>query len=166
MLIIKIICVGKLKERFYTDAANEYLKRLSGYCKPEIIEIPEYRLTPDDPAGAQIENALEKEREAIRRAGISGKPQPGTLTIALCPEGKAMDSSVFSEYISQSAAKGASRLRFIIGGSYGLHDDVKNGADMKLSLSKMTFPHHLARVILLEQLYRAFKITEGGKYHK
>ena len=100
------------------------------------------------------------------RAEIAGKPQPGTLTIALCSEGREMDSRGFSGFLSECALKGSSRLCFLIGGSYGLHDDLKNKADMRLSLSKMTFPHHLARIVLLEQLYRAFNINEGGKYHK
>ena len=160
MLSIRIICVGKLKERFYTDAAHEYLKRLAGYCIPEIVEIPEYRLR-DGPSAAQIAIALKNESSAI-----GGKFQAGAMTVALCVEGRETDSSGLSELLTECAGRGSPKLCFIIGGSYGLHDDIKNRADMKLSLSKMTFPHNLARVILLEQLYRAFKIAEGGKYHK
>ena len=161
MLNIRIICVGKLKERFYTDAANEFIKRLAGYCKPEITEVSEYRLQPDRPNTTQIEQALEKER-----AAITLKLPPGALTIALCVEGREMDSPGLSEFLSECAVGGTSHLCFIIGGSFGLHEDIKNNAGVKLSMSKMTFPHNLARVILLEQLYRAFKIIEGGKYHK
>jgi 23S rRNA (pseudouridine1915-N3)-methyltransferase len=160
MLGIKIICVGKLKEQFYTDAANEYVKRLGGYCKPEIVELPEQRL-PDKPSDTQITLALEKESAAIERVVPTN-----SKTIALCVEGGEFDSPGLSRLILDSAEQGISRLCFIVGGSYGLSDEVKKKADVKLSMSKMTFPHHLARIILLEQLYRAFKITEGGKYHK
>ena len=161
MLNIKIICVGKLKERFYTDAANEYIKRLGGYCKPEIVEIPEHRLPSGKPTIAQIETALEKEAVVIAE-----KLPPGAYTVALCIEGGEMDSAGLSELLSERATNGVSRLCFIIGGSHGLHESIKEKADIKLSMSKMTFPHNLARVMLLEQLYRAFKIIEGGKYHK
>ena len=150
MLNIRVICVGKLKEKFYIDAANEYIKRLSGYCKLEVIELPEDR-----------QQLLEKERDAI----ISKIPN-GAVTTALCIEGKEMDSQALSDMISDFAVKGMSKLCFIIGGSVGLHEKLKQEAKVKLSMSKMTFPHNLARVMLLEQLYRAFKIAEGGKYHK
>jgi 23S rRNA (pseudouridine1915-N3)-methyltransferase len=153
MLNITVICVGKLKERFYTDAANEYIKRLSGYCKLEVVEIAEH--------SAQIESALDKERAAIEK-----KVPNGAYITALCVEGNEFDSPGLAELLTDCAGRGASRLCIIIGGSNGLHGDIKKGADIKLSLSKMTFPHNLARVILLEQLYRAFKIIEGGKYHK
>jgi len=150
MLSIKVICVGKLKEKFYIDAANEYSKRLSGYCKLEVIELPEDK-----------QQMLEKECELI----ISKIPN-GAVTIALCIEGKEIDSKGLSDMINDYAVKGISKLYFIIGGSVGLHEKIKKEAEFKLSMSKMTFPHNLARVMLLEQLYRAFKITEGGKYHK
>ena len=161
MLNIKIICVGKLKERFYTDAANEYVKRLGGYCKPEIVELPEHRLPTENPVSAQIGAALEKES-----AAIEAKIPAGAFTVALCVEGADIDSAGLAELLSKCAGTGTSRLCFIVGGSHGLHDSIKNKADIKLSMSKMTFPHTLARVMLLEQLYRAFKIIEGGKYHK
>ena len=160
MLNLKIICVGKLKERFYTDAADEYIKRLSAYCKLEILELSEYRL-PDAPSAMQIAMALEKECSTIL-----AKIPPGTLTVAMCVEGRELDSHGLSELLSESALRGTSRLCFIIGGSNGLHDEIKNRADIRLTMSKMTFPHNLARVMLLEQLYRAFSIAEGGKYHK
>ena len=153
MLSIRIICVGKLKEKYYTDAVNEYLKRLSGYCKPEIVEIAEH--------ASQANNALDKER-----ADIEARIPAGAMVVALCVEGIAQDSKEFSQMLSEFAVKGISRLCFIIGGSRGLHDEIKAKAGIKLSLSKMTFPHHLARVILLEQLYRALNIESGGKYHK
>jgi len=143
MLGIKIICVGRLKEQFYTDAANEYLKRLRGYCKLEIIELPE------------------KEH-----AAIEDRIPAGAVTIAMCIEGREIDSQGFAEFLMECAGRGSSRLCFIIGGSDGLRDDIKKGADIQLSMSKMTFPHNLARVMVLEQLYRAFTIIDGGKYHK
>ena len=150
MLNIRVICVGKLKEKFYIDAANEYIKRLSGYCKLEVVELPEDK-----------QQMLEKERDAI----ISKIPN-GATTVALCIEGREMDSQGLSDMISDCALRGMSKLCFIIGGSIGLHEKLKQEAEIKLSMSKMTFPHNLARVMLLEQLYRAFKINEGGKYHK
>lgn len=158
MLKIDLICVGKLKERFYIDAAEEYCKRLSRYCNIETIEIPEYRL-PDDPLDSHIMLGLEKESESIKK-----KLAPGAYTVALCVSGSEMSSPGLSSFISDSTVKGTSRISFIVGGSYGLHESVINSADLSLSLSKMTFPHHLARVILLEQLYRAFNFS--GKYSK
>jgi 23S rRNA (pseudouridine1915-N3)-methyltransferase len=160
MLNIRILCVGKLNERFYTDAANEFVKRLSGYCKLEIIEIREHRL-PADPSDAQILFALDKEHTAIQ----SHLPSSAFI-IALCVEGREIDSNELSEMLLDCANRGASRLCFLIGGSFGLHDKTKAVANVKMSLSKMTFPHALARIMLLEQLYRAFSIAHGGKYHK
>ena len=142
MLNIKIICVGRLKEKFYTDAANEYLKRLAGYCKLEVVELPEHR--PE----------------------IEAKLPAGALIVALCVEGREFGSFELSKLLTDCAGSGSPRLCFIIGGSDGLDEGIKNRADIKLSMSKMTFPHNLARVMLLEQLYRSFKIAEGGKYHK
>jgi 23S rRNA (pseudouridine1915-N3)-methyltransferase len=160
MIGITIICVGRMKERYYSDAANEYIKRLSGYCNTEIIELREHRL-PDAPSDVQIALALKKESAAI------ADKRPGAVpAFALCVEGREMDSRELAGMLDRYAGRGASRLCFIIGGSYGLHENVKNTVDIKLSLSKMTFPHNLARIILLEQLYRSFKIAEGGKYHK
>lgn len=160
MLGIKILCVGKLKEKFYIEAANEYEKRLFPYCKLSVEEIAEARID-EHPSPSEIESALLKEaRILIPRIPKSAR------TIALCIEGKAMDSMGFAEFILETANYGNSHLCFIIGGSNGLHGSVKDMADMRLSMSAMTFPHHLARVMLLEQLYRAFKINEGSKYHK
>ena len=160
MLNIKIICVGRLKERFYAEAEAEYVKRLSGYCKLKIAEVPECRL-PGAPSSAQIAAALEKEGAAVME-----QIPPDAKTVALCIEGRGLDSAGLSELLAGGAAHGVSRLCFIVGGSHGLHGDVKNAADVRLSMSEMTFPHNLARVMLLEQLYRAFKIAEGRKYHK
>ena len=174
MLNIKILCVGKLKEQFYADAASEYIKRLSGYCKLEVLELVECRLPTGssflDPESvdkaASGQNALIKQALAKESITIINKIPTSAVIIPLCVEGREMDSYGLSEFLSNCALRCASRLCFIIGGSFGIHEDVKNRADLKLSMSKMTFPHNLARVMLLEQLYRAFKISDGGKYHK
>ncbi|MCL2045835.1 MAG: 23S rRNA (pseudouridine(1915)-N(3))-methyltransferase RlmH [Oscillospiraceae bacterium] len=160
MLNIKLICVGKLKELFYEDACGEYIKRLTRYCKLELVEISEYRL-PNNPSDAQILNALGRESSEI----LNLLPD-GAFAISLCVEGREMDSLQLSSFLSDCANNALSRLCFIIGGSNGLHNDVKKASSLSLSMSKMTFPHTLARVMLLEQLYRAFSILEGGKYHK
>lgn len=157
---ITLLCVGKLKEKFYAEAAAEYVKRLSRYCKPEIIELPEERL-PEDPSPAQIDAALLKEAEAIR-----AKLPPSSTLTALCVEGRKRSSEELARLMAGWANQGESRLTFLIGGSHGLHASIKAQAAEKLSMSPMTFPHHLARVMLLEQIYRAFKIQEGADYHK
>ncbi len=160
MLNVTVICVGKLKERFYIDAAAEYQKRLGGFCRLEVAELPEQRL-PQSPAPAQVTAALEREGEAI----LARLPRSGKV-VALCVEGRTMSSEALSAALDGWMAAGTSRLAFVIGGSYGLSPRVKDRADLRLSMSPMTFPHHLARVMLLEQLYRAFKIREGSDYHK
>jgi 23S rRNA (pseudouridine1915-N3)-methyltransferase len=160
MLSIKIICVGKMKEAFFADAVSEYQKRLTGYCRLDIEEIPETRV-PVNPSEAEIDAALAKEAD-----GIELRIPQGALLAALCIEGKQLDSLQLSKFISLCAVQGKSRLCFVIGGSLGLHRRIKASAQVLLSMSKMTFPHHLARVMLLEQLYRGFKIAEGSKYHK
>jgi len=160
MLGVKIICVGKLKEKYFSDAASEYIKRLGAYCKLEIEELPECRL-PLNPTEADVESALLQEAERIELR----LPDKAAI-IVLCVEGTMLDSVQLSQLLQKFAAYGKSRLCFIIGGSMGLHQRIKDRADFKLSLSKMTFPHHLSRIILLEQLYRGFKIAEGSRYHK
>ena len=160
MLSIKIVCVGKLKEKFYTDASAEYKKRLSAYCKLEIDELPEEKRSGIISEG-MISTALLKEAELIK-AHIPA----GSKIISMCIEGKKLSSEGLSEVINSFAVSGASKLCFIIGGSDGLHKSIKDMSDMRLSMSDMTFPHHLARIMLLEQIYRGFKIIEGGKYHK
>ena len=157
---VSIICVGKMKEKFYIDAAAEYAKRLSRFCKLEIVELPEDRL-PDDPSQAQIDAALAKEAEAIR-----AKLPPSAYIIAMCVEGKTRSSEELSQLMTQSANQGGSHLVFLLGGSLGLHPSVKALAAIKLSMSPMTFPHHLARVMLLDQIYRGYQISAGSKYHK
>jgi len=157
---VSIICVGKMKEKFYIDAAAEYVKRLSRFCKLEIVELPEDRL-PDDPSQAQIDAALAKEADAIR-----SKLPATCYIIAMCVEGKTRSSEDLAQLMEESIHQGGSHLVFLIGGSFGLHPSIKALASFKLSMSPMTFPHHLARVMVLEQIYRAFKINEGSSYHK
>lgn len=158
MLTVKLICIGKLKESYLRDAQAEYQKRLGAFCKIEVIELAEYRL-PDNPSDAQIEKGLTEEGKAILAKAS------GTL-IPMCIEGKMLSSTQLADRIAKIALEGESTLSFIIGGSFGLSDEVKSRGSLKLSMSPMTFPHQLARVMLLEQIYRAFQINAGGKYHK
>lgn len=160
MVDITLICVGKIKEKFYSEAAAEYVKRLGGYCKLSIVEIPEQRLSKN-PSLGDIQGALEREGDAIR-----SKIPANSSVVALAIEGKMRSSEELAELISDWARSASKHLVFVIGGSYGLHPSVKAGAWCSLSMSPMTFPHHLARVMLLEQIYRAFKIQEGADYHK
>ncbi len=160
MYNITILCVGKLKEKFYIDASSEYLKRLSRYCKLNLLELKEERL-PDDPSQAQIDAALVKEANAIR-----AKLPPNSSIVAMCIEGRLRSSTEMADLIATWGNNSAKNLVFIIGGSFGLHPSIKAQAWAKLSMSPMTFPHHLARVMLLEQIYRSFQILEGTKYHK
>lgn len=157
---VTILCVGKLKEKFYADAVAEYTKRLSRFCKLEILELPEERL-PDAPSPAQIESALAREADLIR-----SKRPSGASVIALCVEGPMHSSAALAQLMTTWANRGESHLVFLIGGSFGLHSSIKSEAWAQLSMSPMTFPHHLARVMLLEQIYRAYQINAGTKYHK
>lgn len=157
---ITVLCVGKLKEKFYLDATAEYGKRLQRLCKLEIIELPESRL-PEDPSPAQIRQALDSEAAAIQQ-----RLPKGGAVVALCIEGSACSSEEMSRRMAQLAVAGKTQLTFLIGGSVGLADRLKQQADWRLSMSPMTFPHHLARVMLLEQIYRAFQIQQGTRYHK
>ncbi len=160
MLNVTLLCVGKLKEKFYIEAAAEYRKRLSAYCKLSVVELPEYRL-PANPTQGDIAVALEKEGEAIR-----AKLPPSASVVALCVEGGLRSSEELASLLTTWSNNSAKHLVFVIGGSYGLAPSLKAEAWAQLSMSPMTFPHHLARVMLLEQLYRAFKIQEGSSYHK
>ncbi len=160
MIDIRLICVGKLKEKFYVDAVGEYTKRLGAYCKLSILELPEERL-PDKPSAAQIEAALEKEGDRIL-----GKIPAGSVIVALCVEGQTLSSEALAQRMETWTVQGKSQFVFLIGGSFGMHPKVKQQAALRLSMSPMTFPHHLARVMVLEQIYRAFKINEGSSYHK
>ena len=160
MVDVTVICVGKLKEKFYQEAAAEYAKRLKGYCKLNIVELAEQRLSKN-PSLGEILTAMEKEGDAIR-----GKIPPNSSVIALAVEGTMRSSEELAQMISTWSHNASKHLVFVVGGSYGLHPSIKAGAWATLSMSPMTFPHHLARVMLLEQLYRAFSIESGGKYHK
>ena len=160
MLDVHILCVGKLKEKFYMEAAAEYVKRLGGYCRLTLTELPEERL-PKSPSRAQIDAAMEKEAAAIR-----AKLPPNSSLVALCVEGKLCASEDLARMVADWSLGSAKHLVFLIGSSYGLHPSLNGQAWVKLSMSPMTFPHHLARVMLLEQVYRAFKINEGSDYHK
>ena len=160
MLAIRLLCVGKLKERFYADAIAEYSKRLSAFCRFELIELPEERLG-DRPSAAEIDSALEREARQIEK-----KLLKDSMLICLCIEGRQMDSAAFSGLLTDAELSGRPRLNFVIGGSFGMSQTLKKQADLCLSMSKMTFPHHLARVMLAEQIYRGFQIKEGTQYHK
>ena len=157
---ITVVCVGKLKEKFYAEAEAEYCKRLARFCRLELIELPECRL-PDRPSAAQIRQALAGEAQAIR----THLPASGAR-IALCIEGTELDSPALAARLAELALAGTSQLTFLIGGSVGLDEELKQSADFRLSMSPMTFPHHLARIMLLEQLYRAYQIQAGTQYHK
>lgn len=157
MLGIDIICVGKLKEKFFSDACDEYKKRMGAYCRLNIHELAE---TPAKDASEAVK-ALDAEGQRI-----SAKIPKDAYIICMCIEGKQLSSEELSEKLSVLKCSGKSRLCFIIGGSNGIDERIKARADFKLSMSKMTFPHHLARVMVLEQIYRAFKIEEGSGYHK
>lgn len=160
MLSIRLVCVGKLREQFFIDAFNEYSKRLSAYCKFECAELNETKLG-SSPSDKEIAAALDKEAADIERA--LGKD---AYVIAMCVEGMQLKSEDLAQKISSLAVAGRGRICFVIGGSFGILPRIKQRADMRLSMSEMTFPHHLARVMLAEQIYRAFKISEGSKYHK
>ena len=152
MLSIRLICVGKLKEKFYLEACREYEKRLGTLCRLEILQLDE---EPDRPG------ALAKEAEKIRAA-----IPPGSYVTAMCIEGEAMSSEGLADRLRRLQNIGVSRLCILIGSSRGLDEGLKGEADLRLSMSPMTFPHHLARVMVLEQVYRGLSILAGSKYHK
>ncbi len=160
MFEITLICMGKLKEKFYLSAATEYEKRLKGYCRFQILELPEVRL-PDDPSPAEIAAGLEKEADQI----LSKIPK-GAWFCTLTPEGRMCTSEDLANKLQDVKLSGKSSACFLIGSSFGIAPRVKAAADLKLSMSPMTFPHHLARIMVLEQLYRAEAIQAGSKYHK
>ena len=160
MFDITLITMGKLKEKFYTAAAEEYKKCLGGYCKFNLIELPEVRL-PEDPSPAEISAGLEKEAELI----FSKVPKSAWFCV-FTPEGKELSSEKFAEKLGDVKLSGKSSACFLIGSSFGMAPRVKERADFRLSMGPMTFPHHLARIMVLEQLYRAEAIQAGSKYHK
>ena len=160
MFDITLIVMGKLKEKFYLSAAAEYEKRLKGYCSFRLLELPEHRL-PEDPSPAEIQAGLDKEADLI----FSKVPKNSWLCI-FTPEGKILSSEEFAGKLKDVKNSGKSSACFLIGSSFGISQRVKDKADFKLSMGKMTFPHHLARIMVLEQLYRAEAIQAGSKYHK
>lgn len=160
MFNITLIAMGKLKEKFYLSAASEYEKRITGYCQFRIIELPEVRL-PEAPSPAEINSALEKEAETILT-----KIPKGAWFCVFTPEGKMISSEGLAEKLRDVKLSGKSSACFLIGSSFGMAPRLKEIADCRLSMSPMTFPHHLARVMVLEQLYRAEAIQAGSKYHK
>lgn len=160
MFDITLIAMGKLKEKFYLTAAAEYEKRLKGYCNFKIIEIPEVRIS-DNPTDSEIKYALEKEADII-----TSKLPKGAWFCVLTPEGKLISSESLAQKLSDVKLTGKSSACFLIGSSFGIAPKIKAMADMNLSMSPMTFPHHLARIMVLEQLYRSETIQAGSKYHK
>ena len=160
MFEIMLITMGKLKEKFYLSAAAEYEKRLKGYCKFQLLELPEVRL-PENPSAGEIAAGLEKEGEMI----LSKVPKNSWLCI-FTPEGKILSSEDFAQKLADVKLSGKSSACFLIGSSFGISPTVKAQANFQLSMGKMTFPHHLARIMVLEQLYRAEAIQAGSKYHK
>lgn len=161
MLRINIICIGKIKEKYFTDAINEYAKRLSAFCKFQIVELAEEKIRSNIPNISQIEEVIESEGKRIMQ-----KINAGDYVVAMCIEGKMLSSEELSKTLDGVQINGKSTVDFIIGGSYGLSQAIKSRADLRLSMSKMTFPHQMARMILSEQIYRAFEISTNGKYHK
>ena len=157
---ISILCVGKVKEKFYRDAIDEFTKRLSRYCKLEIIEVADEK-TLEQASETEIRLIKEKEGERLLK-----NIKDDTYVIALCIDGKQLDSEELSKKIEKLGIQGVSHICFVIGGSLGLSDAVIKRADFKLSFSKMTFPHQLMRVILLEQIYRGYRIMNHEPYHK
>lgn len=160
MFEITLLAMGKLKEKFYISASEEYKKRLGAYCKFNLLELPEVRL-PENPSPAEITAGLDKEAETI-----FAKIPKGAYLCIFTPEGKELSSEAFAEKIAKVKLSGKSSMCFLIGSSFGISSKVKAAADFKLSMGPMTFPHHLARIMILEQIYRAEAIQAGSKYHK
>lgn len=159
MIKITLITLGKLKEKYLRDAVDEYAKRLSRYCKLDITELNPVKLS-ENPSQNEVKNALLKEADMIEK-----RIPKDSVVVPLCVEGKSFSSEEFADFAARNCDSGKN-MCFIIGSSYGIADSIKQKADLKLSASKMTFPHQLFRVMLLEQIYRAFKINEGSTYHK
>ncbi|QAT49687.1 23S rRNA (pseudouridine(1915)-N(3))-methyltransferase RlmH [Caproiciproducens sp. NJN-50] len=159
MLRCNLICVGKLKEEYWKKAFQEYEKRLQPFCRFSVTELPESCL-PDQPSESQISLALNLEADRILASA------EGSVLIALCIEGKSVSSEQLASQLRDIALHGTSKISFVIGSSFGLSDRVKQKAFLRLSMSAMTFPHQMARVMLIEQIYRSFQIIHNGKYHK
>lgn len=157
---ITILCVGKIKEKFYRDALAEYEKRLGRYCRLSVCEVEDEK-TEEHASGALAAQIKEREGKRLLR-----HMQQDAYRIALAVDGKELDSVAFSQKLEKLCVSGKSHILFIIGGSLGLHEEVLQAADEKMSFSKMTFPHQLMRVILLEQIYRGYRIINHEPYHK
>lgn len=157
---VTVIALGKLKEKYLKDAIDEYAKRIGAYARLDIVELNPVKLS-DNPSQAEIENALNKEAEDIKK-----KIPNNSFVFSLCIEGKEKSSEDFAKEIKNATVNGKSNIVFIIGSSFGLSPEIKRLSDNRLSFSPMTFPHQLMRVMLLEQIYRAFQINNNGKYHK
>lgn len=157
---VSFIFVGKMREKYFEGAFAEYLKRIGGYTKCEVREITEQRLG-DRPSQREIDAALAREAQEIEKA-----IPKGAYVAALCVEGEMCSSEQLAQKFSALDGRGIGRICFIVGGSFGLDPELKSRADWRLSMSRMTFPHHLARVMLAEQVYRAFTINAGTRYHK
>ncbi|MBO5943671.1 MAG: 23S rRNA (pseudouridine(1915)-N(3))-methyltransferase RlmH [Clostridia bacterium] len=160
MINVQLIVLGKLKEKYMKDFAIEYEKRLSGYCKLTVTELEPVKLS-DNPSEQEIKNALNKETQMIK-----AKISKNSYVFSMCIEGKQMSSEELSKKLEDIALSGKNNITFIIGSSFGLSQEIKQMSDYKFSMSKMTFPHKLARIMLTEQIYRAMSITNNGKYHK
>lgn len=161
MQTITLIALGKLSAPYFRQAAAEYEKRLAAFCRLRVVELPEEAIAEKSASPALVARALEKEGRAI----LAAVPK-GTALVALCIEGRQMDSAALAAFLADKALSGAGDVAFVIGSSHGLAPEVKNAAALRLSMSPMTFPHQLARVMLLEQVYRAFSINAGTRYHK
>lgn len=157
---VTVLCVGKVKEKFYRDAIDEFRKRLSRYCKLEIIEVADEK-TPEQASDVEVRQIKDKEGERLLK-----NIKDDAYVITLCIDGIQLDSEGLSEKVEKLGIQGTSHICFVIGGSLGLSDEVIRRADYKLSFSRMTFPHQLMRVILLEQVYRAYRIMNHEPYHK
>ena len=158
---VTILCTGKLKEKFYLDAVAEYVKRLSRFCKLEIIELPEEKIEEKNASDAVVKKALEKEGKAIL-----SNVRKGAAIVAMCIEGRQISSDELAQFLADRANSGAGDVAFVIGSSHGLSDEVKKAAALRFSMGRITMPHQLARLVLTEQIYRACTINAGMKYHK
>lgn len=158
---IDLICIGKLNAPYFAQGVSEYAKRLSAYCDFRIVELPEETIREKNASAASIEKALDKEADRILAS-----VRKGASIVALCIEGKQLSSEELADRIAQTAGSGAGDMAFVIGSSHGLSPRIKQAAVLRMSMSRMTFPHQLARLMLAEQLYRAFSINAGAKYHK
>ena len=159
VMTINLICIGKITQKYYNDAMDEYKKRLSSYCKFNVISLSEAKIQNEE-SEKEIMSSLSIEADAIKKHIQKG------INVALCVEGTLFSSEDIAQTIKSAALDGSSQMNFIIGSSHGMHPDVKRLSDIKLSISKMTLPHQLCRVVLTEQIYRAFKINANERYHK